>query len=67
MRVQLPSGGFAIVSPDVKPETLKALDRMVRAAAKQLMNSEQERGSAGRGPAAKRNRTAGLRPREKEE
>ncbi len=64
MRVQLPSGGFAIVSPDVKLETLKALDKMVRAAAKQLMN--QERGSAGRGPVAKRNRTAGLRPREKE-
>lgn len=58
VRVQLPSGGFAIVSPGVKPETLKALDEMLRAAVKHL---ESRRGSARRGPTVKRNRAAGLR------
>lgn len=62
MRVQLPSGGFAIVSPNVKPKTLKTLDQMLRAAAKHL---ESERGSARRGPAV--DRPVGLRRCEKEE
>lgn len=62
MRVQLPCGGFATVSPDAKPETLKALDALLRAAVKHLTS---ERGSARHGPAGKRNSTAGLRHYEK--
>ena len=48
MRVQLPSGGYAIVSKNVKPETLKALDEMLKAAAKQIMQEQKKlkRGSA---------------------
>jgi hypothetical protein len=60
MRVQLPSGGYATVSADVKPETLAALDEMLRAAAKQFAK-KSKRGSAERGPAVKRNSSAGPR------
>jgi hypothetical protein len=56
VRVQLPSGGYATVSADVKPETLKALDEMLVAAAKQIA---KERGSAGKLDQPLRNRAAG--------
>lgn len=58
--MQLPSGGYATVSADVKPETLRALDEMLIAAAKQIA---KERGSAEHGPAVKRNSAVGLRSR----
>lgn len=31
MRIQLPSGGTAIVSKDIRPETVEALDQMCKA------------------------------------
>lgn len=61
MRVQLPSGGYATVSPDVTTETLEALDEMLRAAADHLRSKKAKRGSARRGSVVKRNRPAGLR------
>lgn len=37
MRIELPSGGFAIVSRDIKPETIRALDEMLIAAKKSIV------------------------------
>jgi hypothetical protein len=63
VRVQLPSGAIANVSRDVKPETLAALDEMMKLAAKQFAQRNQDkesvRGSAGRLDQPLSNRAAG--------
>jgi hypothetical protein len=51
VRVQLPSGAIANVSKGVKPETLMALDEMMRLVAKQFAERNQDRTGSERGGA----------------
>ena len=43
MRIELPGGGFALVSKDIKPETIAALDQMMRAAKEQIVLIENRK------------------------